>query len=227
MNLTKASLNNPAALAVAIALISLFGYLSIKDRPIQLLPNLSQPQISIFNNWRTAAPAEMESNIVEPQETILRRTPGLKEITSNINRGFANITLTFEQDTDMDAALINVINNLNQAPPLPVDAGEPFVAVGGQGQPNVASLQIYPHPDNLNPDYSAEKYETVLNDIVEARLARIPGVSRVNMQSRRPYEVRINFDPFQAAALGVPVSSVAQAISSTSDVSAGVANVGR
>ncbi|HOP22265.1 MAG TPA: efflux RND transporter permease subunit [Gammaproteobacteria bacterium] len=227
MNFTKASLNNPAALAVVIALISLFGYISIKDRPIQLLPNLSQPQISIFNNWRTAAPAEMESNIVEPQETILRRTPGLKEITSNINRGFANITLTFEQDTDMDAALINVINNLNQSPPLPVDAGEPFVAVGGQGQPNVASLQIYPHPDNPNPDYSAEKYETVLNDIVEARLARIPGVSRVNMQSRRPYEVRINFDPFQAAALGVPVSSVAQAISSTSDVSAGVANVGR
>jgi multidrug efflux pump subunit AcrB len=227
MNLTKASLKNPAVLAVIIALIALFGFLSIKDRPIQLLPNLSQPQISIFNNWRTAAPAEMESNIIEPQENILRRTPGLKEITSNINRGGSNTTLTFEQDTDMDAALINVINNLNQAPPLPVDAGEPFVAVGGQGQPNVASLQIYPHPDNPNPDYTSEKYERIMSDIVETRLSRIPGVTRVNMQSRRPYEVKINFDPYQAAALGVPISSVAQVISSTNDVSAGVANVGR
>ena len=227
MNFTQASLKNPAVLAVIIALITLFGYISIKDRPIKLLPNLSQPQITIFNNWRTAAPAEMESNIVEPQETILRRTPGLQQITSQINRGSGNITLTFDQGTDMDAALINVINNLNQAPPLPVDAGEPFVAVGGQGQPNVATLQIYPHADNLNPDYTSEKYEALMRDVVEARLGRISGVTRVNMQSRRPYEVRINFDPFKAAALGVPISSVAQAISSTNDVSAGVANVGR
>lgn len=227
MNLTRISLKKPASLAVILALISLFGYLAIKDRPIQLLPNLSQPQISIFNNWRAAAPAEMESNIIEPQETILRRTPGLIEITSNINRGFTNTTLTFEQDTDLQQAFINVINNLNQAPPLPVDAGEPFVAVGGQGQPNVASIQVYTQKDNLDADYTSEKYEYVFDEVIEPRLARIPGVSRVNMNSRRPLEVRINFDPYQAAALGVPISSVSQSIAAANDVSAGFADVGR
>lgn len=227
MNITKVSLNNPASLAVVLALIVLFGYLSIKDRPLQLLPPLSQPQISIFNNWRAAAPAEMESNIIEPQETILRRTPGLKEITSNINRGFTNTTLTFEQDTDLQQALINVINNLNQAPPLPADAGEPFVAVGGQGQPNVASIQVYTQKDNLDADYTSEHYEYVFDEVIEPRLARIPGVSRVNMNSRRPLEVRINFDPYQAAALGVPVNSISQSIAAANDVSAGFADVGR
>ncbi|MEZ5473020.1 MAG: efflux RND transporter permease subunit [Marinicella sp.] len=227
MNLTRISLKNPASLAVMLALITLFGYMAIKDRPIQLLPNLAQPQISIFNNWRAAAPAEMESNIIEPQETILRRTPGLKEITSNINRGFTNTTLTFEQDTDLQQAFINVINNLNQAPPLPVDAGEPFVAVGGQGQPNVASIQVYTQKDNLDADYTSEKYEYVFDEVIEPRLARIPGVSRVNMNSRRPFEVRINFDPYQAAALGVPINSISQSIASATDVSAGFADVGR
>jgi multidrug efflux pump subunit AcrB len=227
MNITRVSIKNPASIAVILALITLFGYLAIKDRPIQLLPNLSQPQISIFNNWRAAAPAEMESNIIEPQETILRRTPGLKEITSNINRGFTNTTLTFEQDTDMQQAFINVINNLNQAPPLPVDAGEPFVAVGGQGQPNVASIQVYTQKDNLDSDYTSEKYEYVFDEVIEPRLARIPGVSRVNMNSRRPLEVRINFDPYQAAALGVPITSISQSIASATDVSAGFADVGR
>ncbi len=227
MNLTKLSLKNPASMAVILALITLFGYLAIKDRPIQLLPNLSQPQISIFNNWRAAAPAEMESNIIEPQETILRRTPGLKEITSNINRGFTNTTLTFEQDTDLQQAFINVINNLNQAPPLPVDAGEPFVAVGGQGQPNVASIQVYTQKDNLDADYTSEKYEYVFDEVIEPRLARIPGVSRVNMNSRRGLEVRINFDPYQAAALGVPINSISQSIAAANDVSAGFADVGR
>ncbi|MGJ8664072.1 MAG: efflux RND transporter permease subunit, partial [Marinicella sp.] len=227
MNLTKLSLKNPASIAVILALVTLFGYMAIKDRPLQLLPNLSQPQISIFNNWRAAAPAEMESNIIEPQETILRRTPGLKEITSNINRGFTNTTLTFEQDTDLQQAFINVINNLNQAPPLPVDAGEPFVAVGGQGQPNVASIQVYTQKDNLDADYTSEKYEYVFDEVIEPRLARIPGVSRVNMNSRRPMEVRINFDPYQAAALGVPINSISQSIAAANDVSAGFADVGR
>ena len=227
MNLTQLSIKNPASIAVVLALITLFGYLVIKDRPIQLLPNLSQPQISIFNNWRAAAPAEMESNIIEPQETILRRTPGLKEITSNINRGFTNTTLTFEQDTDLQQAFINVINNLNQAPPLPVDAGEPFVAVGGQGQPNVASIQVYTQKDNLDADYTSAEYEYVFDEVIEPRLARIPGVSRVNMNSRRPLEVRINFDPYQAAALGVPINSISQSIAAAGDVSAGFADVGR
>ncbi len=227
MNITKLSLKNPAAVAVVIAMITLFGYMAISDRPIQLLPSLSQPQISIFNNWREAAPAEMESNIIEPQETILRRTPGLAQISSNINRGFVQTTLTFDAETDMQQAFINVINNLNQAPPLPADAGEPFVAVGGQGQPNVATLQVYPARDNPDPDYTSEEYQVVFDEVIETRLSRIPGVTRVNMQSRRPLEVRINFDPYQAAALGVPISGVSQALARSTDVSAGFAEVGR
>lgn len=227
MKLTEISIKNPASVAVILALIVLIGYMAINDRPIQLLPNLSQPQISIFNNWRAAAPAEMESNIIEPQETVLRRTPGLKEITSNINRGFTNTTLTFDHDTDMQQAFINVINNLNQAPPLPVDAGEPFVAVGGQGQPNVASIQVYTQKGNEDADFSSEKYEFVFDEVIEPRLARIPGVSRVDMNSRRPLEVRINFDPYQAAALGVSIGDISQNIASATDVSAGFADVGR
>lgn len=227
MKLTEISLKNPASVAVILALVTLFGYMAINDRPIQLLPNLSQPQISIFNNWRAAAPAEMESNIIEPQETVLRRTPGLKEITSNVNRGFTNTTLTFDHDTDMQQAFINVINNLNQAPPLPVDAGEPFVAVGGQGQPNVASIQVYTQKGNEDADFSSEKYEFVFDEVIEPRLARIPGVSRVNMNSRRALEVRINFDPYQAAALGVSIGNISQNIAASNDVSAGFADVGR
>ena len=50
MKITESALKNPAVLAVIVAMIVLFGILAIKDRPIQLLPNLSQPQISIFNN---------------------------------------------------------------------------------------------------------------------------------------------------------------------------------
>lgn len=128
----------------------------------------------------------------------------------------------------MQQALINVINNLNQAPPLPVDAGEPFVFSGaGQNAPNVATLQIYPQPDNPNQDLYSPEYQRIFDNVVEPRLARIPGVSQVNMAGRRAFEVRVTFDPWRAAALGVSVNDIAGTVSQANDVSGGFANVGR
>ncbi|MFK7886219.1 MAG: efflux RND transporter permease subunit [Gammaproteobacteria bacterium] len=228
MNITRISTQNPAAVAVLLALLALFGMLAILSRPVQLLPELTRPQISVFNNWREAAPSEMESYIVEPMEAVLRRTPGVQEISSSINRGFGRTTLTFDLDTDMQTALINVINNVNQAPPLPVDAGEPFIASGAQGGgANVATMQVYPTPGNPNDDMYSPEYSRVFDEQVEPRLARIPGVSRVDMAGRRPFEVRITFDPYRAAAAGVSINALVNTVSQANDVSGGFANVGR
>ena len=228
MDITRLSVKNPASVGVIVALILLFGIISIKKLPIQLLPVLQQPQISVFNNWREAAPEEMEANIIEPQESVLRNTPGIVDISSNVNRGFGSITLTFDVDTDMQQALINVINNLNQAPPLPVDAGEPFVASGaGFGGPTTASMLVYPKADNPNQDIFSDEYTDVIENVVEARLSQVKGVSQVNMQGSRPKEVIIQFDPYRAAALGIQIGDISNAVSQASDVSGGFADVGR
>lgn len=228
MNLTRLSVSNPAPIAVIVALLVLFGLISINKLPIQLLPILEQPQISVFNNWREAAPEEMEANIIEPQENVLRNTPGIVAISSDVNRGFGSITLTFDVDTDMQQALINVINNLNQAPPLPVDAGEPFVAGGGGfGAATTASLLVYPKPDNPNQDIFSDDYTDVIENVVETRLSQIKGVAQVNMQGSRPREVVIRFDPYRAAALGIQVGDITAAVSQANDVSGGFADVGR
>ena len=92
MNLTDLSTRHWPSVAVAVALVALFGLLSIAALPIQLLPNIEQPQVSIANFWRAAAPEEMESSIVEPQENVLRNTPGVSDINSFISRGAGFVT---------------------------------------------------------------------------------------------------------------------------------------
>ena len=91
-------------MAAAAALVALFGLTSIASLPIQLLPNIEEPQISIANFWRAAAPEEMEANIVEPQENVLRNTPGLTNINSFIGRGTGFINLTLASGTDIQTA---------------------------------------------------------------------------------------------------------------------------
>lgn len=226
MNLTRASIKNPAAIIVIFALILVFGAISIFKLPIQLTPDIEQPQITISTGWRSAAPEEMEAVIIEPQENVVKNTRGVVDVSTNISQGFGSITLTFEVGADMQRAMLDVINNLNQAPPLPLDANEPVVgAGGGRGGPNAASLLVIPADGNDVTDMA--QYQKTIDDVIEPRLARIQGVGQVNLNSQRPRELRITFDPHRAAALGISVSQIAATISRATDVSGGFADVGR
>ena len=226
MSLTDLSTRHWPSVAVAVALVALFGLTSIASLPIQLLPTIEEPQVSIANFWRAAAPEEMEANIVEPQENVLKNTPGLTNINSFVSRGAGFVNLTFAVGTDIQEAKLDVINNLTQAPPRPTDALEPRVSSGGGPQtPGAASLLVRVLPDNPNTELSS--YQKLIEDEIEPRLARIPGVSRVDLQGEQPRELHITFDSYRAAALGIQVSDIMRVVSRASDSSGGFADVGR
>jgi len=226
MNLTDLSTRQWPSVAVAVALVALFGLTSIASLPIQLLPNIEEPQISVANFWRAAAPEEMEANIIEPQENVLRNTPGLTNINSFIGRGSGFVNLTFAVGTDIQTAKLDVINNLTQAPPRPTDAIEPQVnAGGGQQTPGAASLLVRVLPDNPNKELAS--YQKLIEDHVQPRLARIPGVSQVFLAGEQPRELHITFDSYRAAALGIQVNDIVATVSRATDSSGGFADVGR
>lgn len=227
MNITRSSVKNPAAVIVITILLLVFGIIGINKLPIQLTPDIQQPQINIGTGWRAAAPEELESVIIEPIENVVKNTPGVTDVTTNVQRGFGNITLTFEAGADMKQAMLDVLNNLNQAPPLPLDAFEPVVSAAGTGPqaPNAASLLIKPQVGVDIEDITV--YQKLIDDVIEPRFAKINGVARVNLNSERPRELRITFDPYKAASLGLQVSQIASTVSRASDVSGGFAEVGR
>ena len=226
MNYTDIFTRQWPSVAAAVALVALFGVASIGSLPIQLLPTIEEPQISVANFWRAAAPEEMEANIVEPQENVLRNTPGVTTINSFIGRGTGFVNLSFAVGTDIQTAKLDVINNLTQAPPRPGDALEPRVFAGGGPQaPGAASLLIRVLPDNPNRELAS--YQKLIEDHVQPRLARIPGVSQVNLQGEQPRELHITFDSYRAAALGIQVNDIIATISRATDSSGGFADVGR
>ena len=214
------------SVAAAVALVALFGLTSIASLPIQLLPTIEEPRVSIANFWRAAAPEEMEANIIEPQENVLRNTPGLTNINSFVSRGAGFVNLTFAVGTDIQEAKLDVINNLTQAPPRPADALEPRVAAGGGPQtPGAASLLLRVLPGNPNTELSS--YQKLIEDEIQPRLARIPGVSSVDLQGEQPRELHVTFDSYRAAALGVQIPDIISVIARASDSSGGFADVGR
>jgi len=223
--LTRLGLSNPIAVAVGCMLLVIFGMLSLSRLPIQMTPNIDRPSISVSTGWRAAAPSEIESEIIEPQENQLRDVPGLQRMTSTASQGRASINLEFDVNADINRALIEVINRLNQVPRYPADASEPTVRVGSdQFGDTIAWFSIRPLPGNDRPII---EYQDFVQEVIQERLERIPGVSSANPRGGRPYEVRITFDPYRAAAIGVDLTRVGQRLGQNADVSGGFQEVGR
>jgi len=223
--LTRLGLSNPVAVAVGCILLVIFGLLSMSRLPVQMTPNIDRPSISISTGWRAAAPAEVESEILEPQENQLRDVPGLERMTATASQGRGSINLEFGVGADLNRALIEVINRLNQVPRYPADVTEPTVRVGSdQFGDTVAWFSIRPLPGN---DRDIIEYQDFVDEVVKERLERIRGVSSANPRGGRPFEVRITFDPYRAAAIDVDLTRVGQRLGQNSDVSGGFQEVGR
>ena len=218
MSLIRVSADNPAALLAAAVLLFVLGIVGITSLPIQMLPNLEYPEININTSWRNAAPQEVEASIVEPQETVLRQVPGVIEMSSNVRAGNGNVHLLFEVGTDLQQAMLDVLNALNRAEQAPPGADEPSIQVGGWDFP-VATLLV--HAKIATPGTDVTDFQRVIEAEVEPAILKIDGVQRVDLRSQRDGMVLINFDAYRAAALGVHVSHWGLALSALLLLSAG------
>ena len=224
MSLIRVSAKNPAALLAAAVLLLVLGMLGTASLPIQMLPNLEYPEININTSWRNAAPQEIEASIVEPQENALRQVPGVVEMSSDVRSGNGNVHLRFDIGTDLQQAMLDVLNALNHVEATPPDADEPEIQVGGWDFP-VATLLV--HPRRPSPGTDVTDFQRVLDTEVEPRLLQIEGVQRINLRSERERLVLISFDPYRAAALGVQVSDIANTVQRAVNTTGGLASVGR
>lgn len=224
MNLTRLSLSNPVAVVVAVILALLFGLISLSRLPVQLTPEVERPKITITTTWRAAAPKEVESEIIEPQENVLRGLPGMTELLANAQRSRGQITITFGVGTDLRRSLIEVMNRLNRVPRYPDDAEEPIISsIGGRSRA-IAWFIFKPVKGNDRPIAS---YHDYLEEVVQTRFERVPGVALSEVRGGREKEVRITFDPYKTASLGIQLPVVVGMAGSAKDISGGFADVGK
>ncbi len=226
MGITEKAIKNPAAVAVAVAIITLFGLFSLGKLPVQLFPDIELPQLNVQASWRAASPREVESEILKPMEEVLQGIPGMRVMEANAFNGGAFINLQFNLETDMQATMMDVIGRLNRLPPLPADADPPVVQLGGRGSANGALtwyfVQKLPGAAGSLTDYAQQ-----VEDIIKPRIESIEGVAGVDILDGSPEQLQIVIDPYRAAALGLPLTDIAANASRSNDISGGFIDVGR
>ena len=203
MKLIESSLKNPVAVGMVVLLVAVFGFMSLRQLPLQLFPDIERPQISVQTNWRAASPEEVESELLEPQEEVLQGLPGVEQLDGTAGSGGSNIDLTFAIGTDMKNALVEVIGRINRVRSIPKDADRPVVQVGGNGGGNAnESLSwffVQLLPGTPGP---VDSYRHFIENTVKPRIESVPGVSQVIVNAGPPDEVRITVDMAKAAEPG-------------------------
>lgn len=205
MDLIRFAIDRPIAVVATVIMAILFGGLALSRIPVQLAPDVSSPVVTITTNWPGAAPVEIEREIVNPQEDVLRGLEGLDIMTSSSSTGQAQITLEFAIGTDMSQTLLLVSNRLDRVSDYPDEASEPVLNTSGDDDSPIAWVLVLAGEGNTR---SLPTYGDFIEDVVQDRLERVEGVSAVNVFGGVSRELQIVIDPQRLARFGLTVPEV-------------------
>ena len=219
MKLVDASIKNPITVIVGVILLVMFGLIALLRIPVQLTPNVDKAEITVNTIWTGASPQEVEREIIDEQEDVLKSVEGLVEMKSESFYGRGTITLKFQVGTDPNAALLKVSNNLNQVPEYPDEAEEPVLVSSGSQQNAIAWIVL----ERLSGDNTniATEYQFV-KDFIKPRFERIPGVAESEIYGGVEPEMQVIFAPDALAAHRISIAEVAAALNRENEnISAG------
>ena len=205
MNLIRLSIERPMAIVAMVLMIILFGYVALQRIPIQMAPDVRQPVLIVTTNWRGAAPAEVEREIVIPQEDELKRLEGVQRVLSEASHGRGKITLEFAPGVNFDRMLLLVSNRLDRVTNYPEEAEEPRLGTSGTEDNAIAWFVFSRAEGNDTPML---EYGDFLRDVVQERLERVPGVGGVNIFGETEREMQIVIDPERLARYRLTVGQV-------------------
>lgn len=225
MNLIKVAIERPIAVVAAVMMVVMFGLVALETIPIQLTPDIRKPTLSITTNWPGAAPAEIEREILNRQEDVLRGLEGLDEMSGSAQEGRARVTLEFSVSTDMDKSLLLVANRLDRISGYPDEVDSPTLSTRGSEDNPIAFFTL---TGRDAPVANINTYGDFVEDVIQDRLERVPGVAGMNVFGGSAREMRVIVDPERLAFYQLTVPQVVNALrAANSSASAGSVDEGK
>ncbi len=122
----KFSVKKPFVVLVAVIMVLVLGIVSFTRMTTDFLPNMNLPYMMIITTYPGASPEKVQRDVTEPMESGTGTVNGVKNVTSQSMENASLVTLEFEEDTNMDAAMVKVSSAVNQLE-LPDTAGNPMI----------------------------------------------------------------------------------------------------
>ncbi len=225
MDLIRYAIQKPITVAVVVILILMFGIIGLKSLPIQLTPDVEEPQITVRTTWGGATPYEIEQEIIEKQEEALKGVKNLVEMESASYNNYGEVSLTFRVGTDLNDALLRVSNKLDEVSGYPENVDRPSIdAAGAQSSPVIWTMMKMRSGDPSE----IVKYKTFFENEVRQHLERVEGVGSLFVGGGTEKELHIELDSRKMAQHNITINDVIQKVRGANrNESAGILGVGK
>ena len=178
MWLTRLALKFPITTLMASIAVFVLGLVSFAQLPIDMLPNIQIPSVSVITYYSGAAPSDMEQSVTVPIERGISSTNNIDYIQSQTREGICRLQVYFNWDANIDVALIDVIQKINRVLTLlPNGVSQPFALRFDITNIPVVTIALSSDMDER------DLYDLAYN-IIEPQLEHLPPARAVCRRSR-------------------------------------------
>ena len=202
MSLSRFSVHRPVFTVMLTLMALVVGLVSLSRLPIDLMPDITYPTLSVSTSYANASPEEIEQLVTRPIEEAMSALPGVEEVSASSSEGNSNVRVAFSWGTDLDAASNDVRDRLDRVSArLPEDANRPSLR---KFDPASFPVQILGASSRLDP----VQMRRIIDDVVKYRLERVPGVAALDVWGGLRREIHVDLDPDKLKALGIPLDQL-------------------
>ena len=208
---------------VMVTLIAVvLGLTSLTRLPVDLLPDVAYPTLTVSTSYADASPREVEQQITRRVEDAVAAVPGVERINSVSGEGQSDVTLNFAWGTNLEQAANDLRDRLDRVVPnLPDEADRPRVRQVDLGD---TPIMIIGASGPLDPI----ELRRLVDDQMAYRLERLPGVGAIDIWGGLEREIEVGVDPGRLQSLGLTLDGVRDALMEADfEVAAGGLEEGR
>ncbi|MCG8412436.1 MAG: efflux RND transporter permease subunit [Bacteroidales bacterium] len=222
MSIYGNAVRKPITTAMIFLAIIVFGCFSLTKLPIDLMPEIDIPVITVFSTYGGASAQDIETNVTEVLEKSLNTVDDLKEIKSVSRDNFSVVTLEFEFGTDLDAASNDIRDILSLVErDLPDQVDKPTLF---KFDMSMMPVMIYA----FTATDSYEGIEKILENKISNPLKRINGIGSINFLGLPKREISVSIDPIKLKAYNMSVESLGQILQAENlNMPSGTVDMGR
>ncbi|MDD2391211.1 MAG: efflux RND transporter permease subunit, partial [Desulfobacterales bacterium] len=210
MNFIERYLKHPHGIMALLLGGIVFGILSFRTLPLNLFPDANYPAVSVLMVWPGAAAEDMEDKVARPVEKELAGLDLSRKVKSISRDGVAAISVEFDYEKSLDAAVTDVsaaLNRIVSVLPAGIEAPRLF-RISDAVSPVVTLAVSARNGSHLDP---ARVRQLSDNELKEA-LLRIPEVAQVEVFGGYTPEIRIEVDPDRLARHNLTLAQVSAAV---------------
>ncbi|HPA44429.1 MAG TPA: efflux RND transporter permease subunit [bacterium] len=208
MKICSLAINYPVTTTMLFLMVILFGAVSFVRLPIDLMPDITYPSITVRTDYEHVGPQEIEQLITRPIEETVGSVQGVEKIRSTSTEGESSVRVSFIWGTDLDAAANDIRARVDRIRGrLPEDSETPVIYKFDLSAFPILYLGVSGALDPVEMLDLAEHQ-------IKYRIERAPGVAAVDIRGGLRREIHVDLDREKLTALDLSLDSVLEALRS-------------